>query len=249
MPKNLLRPPLPVPGFNENRSVRGKSQNMKYYPAYLDIRNRKCLVVGGGRVALRKVEGLIKAGGRVTVVSPEFEEGFARLAKSPCLEMIRRSYSSNDLDGNFLVIGATDNSDLNRKISRDAESINMLCNIADVPEACNFILPSVVQRGDLIIAISTSGKSPAFARHLRKQLEKQFGEEYTDFLQLMGAVRKKLLAQKHAPEEHKPLFQQLIAGGLAGMIREGKTDQADKLLQKVLGKGFDYKSLMNKAED
>lgn len=222
---------------------------MKYYPVYLDIRNRDCLVVGGGRVALRKAEGLLRAGARTTVVSPEFAEGFSRLAGSANLKMIRRNYKSADLDSKFLVIGATDNSELNRKISRDAESRNMLCNIADLPEACNFILPSMVERGDLIIAISTSGKSPAFARHLRKQLEKQFGEEYTEFLRLMGAARKKLLAQKHAPEEHKPLFRQLIAEDLPAMIRKGKTEQADKLLQKVLGEGFDYRTLMEKAED
>ncbi len=201
-------------------------------------------------MALRKAEGLLNAGAHVTVVSPEFSEGFSGLEESSArLETIRRSYSTADLDGKFLVIGATDNSELNRKISRDAESRNMLCNIADVPEACNFILPSVLRRGDLMIAISTSGKSPAFARHLRKQLEKQFGEEYTVFLRLMGAVRKKLLAQKHAPEEHKPIFQALISGGLPAMIREGKTEQADKLLENVLGEGFDYKSLMDTAED
>ncbi|MCF8110999.1 MAG: bifunctional precorrin-2 dehydrogenase/sirohydrochlorin ferrochelatase [Desulfobacteraceae bacterium] len=222
---------------------------MKYYPVYLNIKNRQCLVVGGGPVALRKAESLLKAGARATVISPEFAEGFSRLAGSANLEMIRRNYKSADLEDNFLVIGATDNNELNRKISRDAESRNMLCNIADVPEACNFILPSVVERGDLIIAISTSGKSPAFARHLRKQLEKQFGEEYTEFLRLMGAARKKLLAQKHAPEEHKPLFRQLIAEDLPKMIRKGKTDEADRLLQKVLGKGFDYRTLMETAED
>ncbi|MFW6011032.1 MAG: precorrin-2 dehydrogenase/sirohydrochlorin ferrochelatase family protein, partial [Desulfosalsimonas sp.] len=155
---------------------------MKYYPVYLDIKKRDCLVVGGGRVALRKAEGLLRAGARTTVVSPEFAEGFKSLAGSANLEMIRRNYKSADLDSKFLVIGATDDSELNRKISQDAECRNMLCNIADVPEACNFILPSVVERGDLIIAISTSGKSPAFARHLKKQLEKQFGEEYTEFL-------------------------------------------------------------------
>ncbi|MFP4194379.1 MAG: precorrin-2 dehydrogenase/sirohydrochlorin ferrochelatase family protein [Desulfosalsimonas sp.] len=222
---------------------------MKYYPVYLDIRNRDCLVVGGGQVALRKVEGLLKAGARTTVVSPEFAEGFSRLTGSAGLEMIMRNYKSADLEGKFLVIGATDNSKVNRKISRDAESRNMLCNIADVPEACNFILPSVVKRGDLMIAISTSGKSPAFARHLRKQLEKQFGEEYTEFLRLMGAARKKLLSEKHAPEEHKPLFNQLIAENLPSLIREGNTEQADRLLQKVLGEGFDYRTLMETAED
>lgn len=221
----------------------------KYYPVYLDIRNRCCLVVGGGPVALRKAEGLIEAGALVTAVSPQFTDGFADLAEEALLETIRRNFRSTDLDGKFLVIGATDNSDLNKKISRDAESRNILCNIADVPEACNFILPSVVRRGDLMLAISTSGKSPAFARHLREQLEKQFGEEYTEFLKLMGAVRKKLLAEQHAPEAHKPLFKALISKGLLEMLREERTDEADNVLREVLGKGFDYSSLKDTAED
>ncbi|MFW6335250.1 MAG: precorrin-2 dehydrogenase/sirohydrochlorin ferrochelatase family protein [Desulfosalsimonas sp.] len=222
---------------------------MKYYPVYLDIRGKRCLVVGGGRVAVRKVQGLLQAGAVVTAVSPQFAEDFDSLAQSGALEMIRRSYITADLEGKFLVIGATDNNELNRKISRDAESRNILCNIADVPDECNFILPSVLRRGDLMIAISTSGKSPAFARHLRKQLENQFGEEYTEFLNLMGAVRKKLLAQQHAPEAHKPLFEALISGGLPEMIRAGRTDEADKLLHEVLGDGFDCSSLMNTAGD
>ncbi|MCF8024516.1 MAG: bifunctional precorrin-2 dehydrogenase/sirohydrochlorin ferrochelatase [Desulfobacteraceae bacterium] len=222
---------------------------MKYFPVYLDIKGRRCLVVGGGPVALRKAQGLLEAGARVTAVSPEFSEGFTLLAGSASFETIRRSYRSTDLDEKFLVIGATDNNELNRKISRDAQSLNILCNIADVPEACNFILPSVVHRGDLMIAISTSGKSPAFARHLRKQLEKQFGEEYTEFLRIMGAVRKKLLAKQHAPEAHKPLFESLISKGLPEMIREGRTDEADTTLREVLGEEFDYGSLRDTAED
>ncbi len=222
---------------------------MKYYPVCLDIRNRQCLVVGGGPVALRKAEGLLEAGGVVTVVSPEFTGGFDRISNSPCLRMIRRDFLNTDLDDKFLVIGATDNDGLNRKISREAGSRNLLCNIADVPEACSFILPSVLRRGDLLIAISTSGKSPAFARHLRKQLENQLGEEYREFLDLMGAVRKKLLAEKHAPEAHKPMFEKLIQGGLPEMIRTGQTEAADVLLGEVLGPGYDYHSLMKKSGD
>ncbi|MCF8028801.1 MAG: bifunctional precorrin-2 dehydrogenase/sirohydrochlorin ferrochelatase [Desulfobacteraceae bacterium] len=222
---------------------------MKYYPVCLDIRNRHCLVVGGGAVALRKAEGLLEAGARVTVVSPEFAEGFSRIAPGAPLYRIQRPYADTDLNEKFLVIGATDNSALNRQISRDAHSRNMLCNIADVPEACNFVLPAVVRRGDLSIAISTSGRSPAFARHLRKQLENQFGPEYTEFLRLMGAIRQKLLAGAHAPEAHKPLFEQLINGGLLELIAAGKISEINELLTGVLGPGYDYNSLMASAEE
>lgn len=215
-----------------------------YYPVCLDVQNRQCLVVGGGEVALRKVRGLLDAGALVTVVSPKFSPGFDRLDESWPVRRIRRHYRSTDLEDKFLVIGATDDAALGRRISREARRKNILCNIADVPEACSFILPSVIRRGDLLIAVSTSGKSPAFAKHLRETLEKQFGEEYAQFLRLMGAVREKLLAARHAPEAHKPLFEALIDGGLLEMIKSGRRRDADELLEKVLGPGYDYRSLM-----
>lgn len=214
----------------------------KYYPAYIDIQNRKCLVVGGGAVAVRKVRGLLDCGAIVTVVSPEFHPDFQQIDES--LRVIRRSYQTTDLEDKFLVIGATNDETLNRRVSADAQSRNILCNIADVPDACSFILPAVVRRGDLSIAVSTSGKSPAFAKHLRKQLEKQFGEEYTTFLGLMGAIRQKLLAAEHAPEAHKPLFEKLIDNGLLDMIHNRDKQAINRLLHEVLGDDFDYDALL-----
>jgi precorrin-2 dehydrogenase / sirohydrochlorin ferrochelatase len=220
---------------------------MKYYPVCLDIRNRNCLVVGGGAVASRKVKTLLECGATVTVVSPEFAPDLTEL-EAEALVLIHRPYASSDVIGRFLVIGATDNESLNRKISLDAEKHNVLCNIADLPDACNFILPSIVKRGDLQLAISTSGNSPAFAKHMRKSLEKLLGEEYTEFLQLMGAIRKKLLDTRHAPEEHKPLFEALINGGLLELVKERKTAEINVLLSEtmgdMLGENCDYERLM-----
>jgi precorrin-2 dehydrogenase/sirohydrochlorin ferrochelatase len=144
----------------------------------------------------------------------------------------------------FLVIGATNNRELNNKIYRDAEHLGTLCNIADQPNACNFILPSVVSRGDLLIAISTSGKSPALAKRLRQDLEKQFGEEYATFLKLMGAVRNKLLSQDHNPEAHRAVFEQLIDKGLLNGLKDQNKEVVDSLLHEILGEGYDYRSLM-----
>ncbi len=217
---------------------------MRYYPVNLDIQNRKCLVVGGGSVGTRKVMTLLDCGAIVTVVSPDVTEQLSELANNGKIELIKRDYRSSDLDGMFLVIGATDNEELNSRIHSDSEKLNKLCNIADRPNVCNFILPSVVSRGDLVIAISTSGKSPAFAKKLRKDLEKEFGMEYAEFLKLMGAIRKKLLAEAHAPEAHKPLFEQLINSGLIDMIREQRKEDTDRLLFNVLGKGYKFADLM-----
>ncbi len=217
---------------------------MRYYPVSLDIQNRKCLVVGGGSVSTRKVMTLLECGAIVTVVSPDVAGELLELAEKKMIELKKRPYEPSDIDGIFLVIGATDNEKLNRQINKDAERQNKLCNIADRPEACNFILPSIVNRGNLVIAISTSGKSPAFAKKMRQDLEKEFGEEYDEFLQLMGAIRKKALSEKHEPEAHKHLFEQLINRGLIDMIRNHDEERINSLLFEIFGEGYRFEKLM-----
>lgn len=217
---------------------------MRYYPVSLDIKNRKCLVVGGGGVATRKVATLLDCGAMVTVVSPDVSGKLLALANNNLIVLKKRPYREADLDGVFLVIGTTDDEELNHQISIDAEKLNMLCNIADRPKVCNFILPAIVNRGDLTISISTSGKSPALAKRLRIELEEQFGNEYAELLRLMGAIRKKLLSQKHEPEAHKQLFEQLIGSGLLDMISGNRKDEIDSLLCEVLGEGFRFDELM-----
>ena len=217
---------------------------MRYYPVHLDIQNRNCLVVGGGSVGTRKVVTLLDCGALVTVISPRVSDQLRDFAISGSIKLKKRPYQTGDLDGMFLVIGATDDEDLNRQISNDADQLNTLCNIADRPEVCNFILPSIVQRDDLVITISTSGQSPAMAKKLRKTLESQFGEEYGVFLKLMGAIRKKLLSTSHKPEAHKHLFEQLIAADLIGLIQKGTTAEIDDLLLEILGIGYKYEELM-----
>jgi precorrin-2 dehydrogenase/sirohydrochlorin ferrochelatase len=217
---------------------------MKYYPVHLDIKNRNCLVVGGGAVGTRKVNTLLACGARVTVVSPDPAQQLKKMAAEGSITLKERAYRTVDLKDMFLVIGATDDEMLNRQISEEAEQIGILCNIADRPEACNFILPSVVQRGDLVITISTSGQSPALAKRLRRKLEAQFGEEYADFLLLMGAIRKKLLSQAHEPEAHKALFNQLIDSDLIEFLRTGQRKQLNLLLYKILGEGYRIEELL-----
>ena len=222
---------------------------MRYYPIFLDIRNRNCLVVGGGEVGTRKVNTLMACGAKVTVISPVISPQLTTLCDQGQIVAKSRTYRHTDLDGMFLVISATDDDALNRSISREAEHRQMLCNIADQPDKCNFILPSIINRDDLTIAISTAGQSPAFAKHLRQQLSTQFGPEYGRFLALMGAIRQHLLSREHAPEAHKPLFEALIKEGLLDLIRENRTDAIDVLLVRVLGEGFDAATLLSGMED
>jgi precorrin-2 dehydrogenase/sirohydrochlorin ferrochelatase len=217
---------------------------MRYYPVNLDIQGRPCLVVGGGRVGARKVKTLHQCGAVVTVVSPEVMPELVQLAADGDIWLKQREYRSTDIDGMFLVIGATDDETLNCRIHADAERQNLLCNIADRPQICNFILPALVRRGDFVLAISTAGKSPAFAKHIRQLLDTQFGTEYGQLLELMGAIREKLLAEAHAPEEHKPLFEALIAADLLTLVKERRIERIDQLLKQVLGPGYHCSDLM-----
>lgn len=217
---------------------------MRYYPVCLDIKNRSCLVVGGGQVGTRKVRTLLKCGARVTVISPEVTSELTQLADQGQIRIRRRKYRRTDLDSAFLVIGATDDQDQNRRVHQDAEEAQKLCNIADQPQLCNFVLPSIVAQGDLTIAVSTSGRSPAFAKHLRRLLQDQFGPEYSIFLELMGSIRARLLAQEHAPEAHKPLFEKLIHNNLLDMIKSDDRNGINTLLKEVLGPGYSYEELM-----
>ena len=192
----------------------------------------------------RKAMTLLDCGAKVTDVSTDVTEQLLKLADHGSIILKKRPYKTSDLDGKFLVIGATNNEESNRQIHADAELLGILCNIADRPESCNFILPSIVNRGDLVISISTSGKSPAFAKKLRKDLERDFGNEYAEFLKLMGAIRKILLAQNHEPEAHKHLFEQLISRGLIELIRDRKTTDINHLLFEILGEGYIFEELM-----
>ena len=217
---------------------------MRYYPVYLDMRGRNALVIGGGAVGSRKAETLLRAGARVTLVSPQVTETIRSLADAGRLTWHARCYQSSDVADMFLVYSATDDADLNRRIEEDAAGQQALCNFADQPDRGHFILPSIIERGDLLVSISTSGKSPAVARRLRKDMEAYFGEEYAPFLRLMGAVRERLLEREHAPADHRKVFGQLIDGGLLALVKAGDRDGINRLLQSVLGDGFDGERLM-----
>jgi len=217
---------------------------MRYYPINLDVKDRLCLVVGGGSVGERKVRTLLDCAARVTVVTTRATEYLEKLASTGEIDLKIRGYQTDDLEGKFLVIGATDNETVNRQISKDAGLRGLLCNIADRPEVCNFVLPAIVRQGDLLIAVSTSNKSPAVARRIRKTLEKEFGPEYAVLLNLMGAIRRELLSQGKSPEAHKQVFERLLDEGLLEMVREDHIDDVDRLLRVVLGPGYQWKDLM-----
>ncbi|MBI4378720.1 MAG: bifunctional precorrin-2 dehydrogenase/sirohydrochlorin ferrochelatase, partial [Nitrospinae bacterium] len=165
---------------------------LRYYPAYLDIRDKKCLVLGGGAVAERKVGLLLNCEAHICVVSPDLTSGLEELNVRGQIEYIRGEFQEEYLEDVFLVIGATDKKETNTRIYTEAVKRGILVNIADSPELCSFLVPSVVERGDLIISISTCGKSPALAKKIREELEDRYGIEYAEFLCIMGKLRDKM---------------------------------------------------------
>jgi precorrin-2 dehydrogenase/sirohydrochlorin ferrochelatase len=180
----------------------------KLFPMFLKLSGRACLVVGAGTIAESKTASLLEAGGRVRVVAPEATAQVRSWAQSNAIEWHRRSFQPDDLEGMFLVVAATSSTELHERIFEEATRRGVLCNIVDVPALCDFYYPSVVQRGSLQIAISTSGQSPALAQRLRKQLEDQFGPEYEEWLAQLGEARDKLFSAKMDPEERKRLLHQ-----------------------------------------
>ncbi len=197
-----------------------KKKDKRYYPLCLDLKGKKVSVIGGGRVAERKILSLLECSADVTVISPSITEKLRNLFKKGKLRYLPKAYEKDDLMGSFLVISATGKKGINMKVSEEAESRGCLCNVVDDPEISNFIVPSVVKRGKLLIAISTSGVSPALSKRIRKELEKRYGKEYGVFLNIMEDIRKKLLSEIPSEEKRKKIFHALANSDLIGVIKK-----------------------------
>src|SRR4051794_25055277 len=195
-----------------------------YYPAILDIAGRRALVVGAGKVGEGKIEGLLSADARVSVVSLTSTPKVRAWAAEGRIALAERAYQTSDLDGAFMVIAATEDNATNVRVFEDAEARQMLCNVVDVTHLCNFILPSIVRRGDLAIAVSTGGASPALARRIRLSIGECYGDEYAVALQLLGSLREELKAAYPAPEERKIIFERIVYSKFMDLIRAGDVE-------------------------
>ncbi|RKX59077.1 MAG: bifunctional precorrin-2 dehydrogenase/sirohydrochlorin ferrochelatase [Thermodesulfobacteriota bacterium] len=176
---------------------------MKYYPVFLNLKNRLCIVIGGGKVAERKVKMLLEAGAKIKVISPELTKDLTKLADEKKIIWEKREYKKGDLEGAWLVITATNNKEVQIEVQQEAEEKRIFCNIVDVPELCSFIVPSVIKRGLLTIAISTSSASPAVSRRIRENLENLFGEEYVIYMNLMKNLREQILNNQNLSSQEK----------------------------------------------
>ena len=211
---------------------------MRYFPVFLDLKNRKCVVVGGGRVAERKIQNLRKAGAAVTVVSPRLTPALERLKETKGIDHRRRAYKTGDLKAAFLAVAATDHRPTNEKVFREASARRIPVNAVDDPVHCTFIVPAVISRGDILIAISTGGRSPALAKALRKKLEREVGGEYSSLLKLIGAVRKSILPLGWGPMKNQKIYRRLLQEDVLDLLRRGNHKALGRLLREIIGPDF-----------
>jgi len=183
---------------------------VSYYPIFVQLEGMTALVVGGGGVARRKVETLLAFGAQVSIVSRDLVPELRQWVNDGAIRFLGRDMADSFFDQVSLVIAATDDAELNRRVSEGARKRGLLVNAVDQPADCTFIVPSIVQRGDLLIAVSTSGKSPALSKKIRKSLEAQFGDEYARFLTLMGRVRRAVMDMGLPQEENSRIFHEIV---------------------------------------
>ncbi len=208
---------------------------MGYLPIFLDVSGKPCLVVGGGDVAERKVRALLAAGAEVTIMSPGLGEGLAAIARRGEVHHLARRWRRGETAGFALVYAATDDASLHREIAAEAGELRIPINVADTPELCSFIAPAVVRRGDLQIAISTGGASPALAARLRRELEPRLGPEYARLLEVMRAARRRLMAGGAESGERACKLRALAHSRLRECLAAGDDRAADAILIEHLG--------------
>jgi len=216
-----------TPGGKKACRQHRKEKTMRLYPVSLNVHGRLCVVIGSGEVARRKIESLLAAGARVKACSPDPPglEG---------IEWIGRTYARGDLEGAFLAIAATDNREVNREVSREAQERGIPVNVVDDPELSTFHVPSLVSRGDLQISVSTGGRCPSLARAMRRELENLYGPEYEEYLDALERARQQIIAT-FPPGKRGELMAGLIEqADIVGFIKTGKPERARELIEQII---------------
>ena len=210
-----------------------------YYPVYIQLREQPCVVIGGGKIADGKVDGLLAAQAKVTVISPELTPHLHELAEHKQITYLARTYQPGDLAGAFMVICATDRVEINHQVWQEATANQQLVNVVDDTPRCNFIAPSILRKGDLTIAISTSGQAPALAVRLKESLQRELGPEYERFLELAGELREPLA--HHVPdfETRKALWYELVDSEILNVLAQGDETGAREIISQIVGFEFE----------
>jgi precorrin-2 dehydrogenase / sirohydrochlorin ferrochelatase len=202
------------------------TKRFPYYPIFIDVEDHDVVIVGGGEVCARKAETMMRYGARVTIVSPELTDEIESWGRDGKLTLRRKRYESSDLDGASIVIASTDDTRVNEQVAADARARKVPVNVVDVTPLCEFIVPAIIEKGSVTIAVSTGGKSPALARTLKEDLNRQIGPEYAEVNDLLGTLRDGAKKVLPTDADRKRFFDSLIAAGILDMIREGRRDEA-----------------------
>jgi precorrin-2 dehydrogenase / sirohydrochlorin ferrochelatase len=210
-----------------------------YYPVYLQLREQPCVVIGGGKIAEGKVEGLLAAQAQVTVIAPKLTARLQDLVAEKQITYLARVYQPGDLTGAFLVICATDQAEINHQVWQEATANRQLVNVVDDIPRCNFIAPSILRKGDLTIAISTSGKAPALAVRLKERLQSELGPEYERFLELAGELREPLAQQIPDFETRKVLWYEIVDSEILDVLARGDETAAREIISRIVGFEFE----------
>jgi len=208
---------------------------MPHYPVSLDLKDRRCVVIGGCSLAEEKARGLLAAGARVTVISPDLTPGLAELAMAGRIDVTARRYRWGDLRKTFLAVVVGVDMGLVEAVWRETRERNVLVNTVDDVAHCDFIAPAVVRRGDLAVAISTDGKAPALAVRLRQRLESELGEEHARFLELAGSVRAPLARLLPDLAKRRDLWYRLLDSDILHLLRRGQEAAAIDRFEEILG--------------
>ena len=206
---------------------------MNYYPAFLSLEGKKAVVIGGGKVAERKILALIDTGADIIVVSPLLTRRLLKEKEKKSIRHISRNYRKKDLINSFLVIAATDSPTVNSKVAREAPA---LVNVVDVPAECNFIVPSVVKRAPLTIAISTGGASPAFAKTVREELERLYDSGFSEYLKFIGRIRSRAMTEIKDKKEREKLLKKIASKEILDILRSKGLSEARKKASQSLVK-------------
>jgi len=208
-----------------------------YYPALLDLKGRRCVVIGGGDVAERKVNSLVECGADVVVIAPQVSDAIGRLARQGAIRMSAKRYTSGDLAGAWLVIAAGP-PEVNAAVAEEARREGILINVVDDPDRCDFIVPAVVRRGPVLVAISTEGSSPALARRLRELVEAQIGPEYGELADLLGRLRAEVLAVG-SEEARRRIWERILDSRCLELLRQGRRDEAEREARRCISSAQD----------
>lgn len=220
---------------------------MPYFPVFLDLDNQKVIVVGGGEVAERKIKNLLVYGCRIYIISPHLTPYLTQLVAQGEIHRISHDLLNKSMDDALMVIAATGDPEVNRQIASQAKDRGLLVNVVDQPRECSFIMPSIVKRGDLQIAISTGGNSPALAKKIREEMDSMFGPEYGALGELLGLIRTELLSKGQSSSNNKIIFQKLVDSDLLKLIKMGDMNGVSATLKSILGEGFPTEAIVKQA--